>query len=53
MQTNDLFGIELLVLDRNTWNHLTVWKQIIDIKLNYLCWIEILETIYCVQINEL
>ena len=30
MQTND--SIELLVLDRNTWNHLNVWKEMIDSK---------------------
>ena len=35
---------ELLVLDSNTWNHLTVCKQMINIKKNYLCWIAILKT---------
>ena len=32
LQTNDLYQIELLVLDRNTWSHLIVWKQMIDMK---------------------
>ena len=27
MQTKILYWIELLVLDNNTWNHLTVCKQ--------------------------
>ena len=27
MQTNDWYKIELLVLDKDTWNHLTVCKQ--------------------------
>ena len=28
---------ELLMLNNNTWNHLTVYKQIIMIKLNNYC----------------
>ena len=31
MKTNDWCQIELLVLHSNTWNHLTVCKQMIDI----------------------
>ena len=27
--------IKLLMVNINTWNHLTVYKQIINIKLNY------------------
>ena len=27
MQTNDLYPIELLVFDRNTWNHLILCRQ--------------------------
>ena len=27
VQTNDWYNIELLMLDCNTWNHLTVCKQ--------------------------
>ena len=27
VQTNDQYWIELLVLDRNSWNHLTVCKK--------------------------
>ena len=27
MQTNNLYLIELFVLDRNTWNHVTACKQ--------------------------
>ena len=30
VKTNDLYQIELLVLDKNTWNHLSVRKQIIN-----------------------
>ena len=26
MLTNDWYQIELLILDSNTWNHLTVWQ---------------------------
>ena len=43
MQTQDKYLIELLMLDRNTWNHLTVCKQMssknhfkIDIPANHL-----------------
>ena len=32
MQTNDFNKIKLLVLHRNTWNHLTVLKQLINSK---------------------
>ena len=32
VQTNYRYLIELLVLDNNTWNHLTICKQMIDIK---------------------
>ena len=32
VQTNDGYQIELLLLDRNIWNHLTVCKQMMDIK---------------------
>ena len=32
MQGNE---IELLMLNNNTWNHLTVYKQIKNIELNY------------------
>ena len=32
MQTNDLHEIVLLLFDSNTWNHLTVCKQMIDIE---------------------
>ena len=38
--------VKLLQLDNNTWNHLTLCKQMINNKLNYLCQIETLETIY-------
>ena len=31
-QINDWYYIEFFVLDRNTWDQLTVWKQMIDIK---------------------
>ena len=34
MQTNDCL-IELLVLDNNTWNHLTINKRMNDIVLNF------------------
>ena len=37
--------IELLLLQSNTWNCLTVCKQMINSKLNYSYLIEILETI--------
>ena len=30
-----IYEIELLVLDRNAWNHLTMCQQIINIKSNY------------------
>ena len=33
----ETWWIELLILNRNTWNHLTVWEQIMNIKYNYLC----------------
>ena len=36
---------ELLVLDSNTWNHFTVCKQMINIKLNHKYLIAMLETI--------
>ena len=34
VQTNDWCLIELLVIDNNTLNHLTVYKQKIDIESN-------------------
>ena len=37
--------IKLLLLDRNTWNYLTVCKQMIKIKKNYLYSIEKLKNI--------
>ena len=36
---------KLLLLPSNTWNQLTVCKQMINSKQNYSCWIEILEII--------
>ena len=42
-----MIDVKLLLIYHKTWNHLTVncvWK-IIHIKLNYLCYIKILETI--------
>ena len=36
--------MELLLFDNNSWNKLTVYKQMINIKLNYLYYIAILET---------
>ena len=37
MQTNDLYKIELLVLDNNTWNYLTVCKQTSSAQLKMSC----------------
>ena len=37
--------VELLLLHRNTWNHLTLCKQMINSKLSYLDNTEIIETI--------
>ena len=37
VQTNDLFSKELLVLDSNAGNHLTVRKQMIYSLQNYQC----------------
>ena len=42
--------IKPLLLDSNTWNDLTVWKQMTNVKLNFLRYITILEV--CVQTNE-
>ena len=35
VQTNIQYSIELLVFDTNTWNHLTIYKQMINIQYNY------------------
>ena len=35
MQANDLYQIELFVLDSSTWNHWAIYKQMIKIKWNY------------------
>ena len=43
MQTNDWCYI--VTATCNTWNHLTVCKQMINSKWKYLCSIEILETL--------
>ena len=32
VQTNERCWIELLVLDKNTWNYLTVHKQMNDVE---------------------
>ena len=32
VQMNEYCSKELLVLNSNTWNHFSVWKQMIDIK---------------------
>ena len=45
VQTNNWCLTELLVLNVNTWKHLTVCKQIIISKRNCSYWIEISETI--------
>ena len=44
--------VKSLLLHCNTWNYLTVCKQMICNKLNYLCSIEILETISVYAKNE-
>ena len=41
----NIVQIKLLEFGSNTWNHLTVCKQMINIKYNYWCYIAILETI--------
>ena len=35
LETTLLCQVKLLVLDSKTWNHLTEWKQMINIKLNF------------------
>ena len=44
--------VKLLLLHNNTYIHLTVSKQMINSKSNYLCLIEILEIIYVQKKNE-
>ena len=42
---NELWWIEILVLNSNTCNHLTIWEQMINSKYNYSCWKEMFENI--------
>ena len=44
MQINKYCWIELFVLEKNTWNHLVAYRQMINVKLNYY-YIAILKTI--------
>ena len=52
MKTNNKQYVEIFVWKKNTWNYLTVWKQIINSTLKNSCEKEILENINCVKTNN-